>query len=251
MTGTTRVENVIEELNALNKTISGRKFPWRYWWGVFAAFSAPLVYLIVDDKETLSNENGIIALGIGVFSAMFYATLIVGVVHKFKTGNLEKKRHELLMSSMSKESDSLQDDLDKNFFITLVKINFKYIDKYYLQTQVQADKSFKLCVGAAVTGLAIIVSGLIMLYFDKTEVGNIAASAGVLGEFIASVFFYLYNKTVSKMADYHQKLVLTQNISLALKVADELPEKEKAEAKLKLVDYLSKDVNSLLVKNNH
>ena len=52
------------------------------------------------------------------------------------------------------------------------------------------------------------------------------------------------------MSDYHQKLVLTQNVSLALKIAEDLPEKEKCEAKLKLVDYLSKDVNPLIVKSN-
>ena len=48
----------------------------------------------------------------------------------------------------------------------------------------------------------------------------VVTAAGILSEFIAAVFFYLYNKTIQKMREYHQKLVLTQNISLALKISD-------------------------------
>ena len=48
------------------------------------------------------------------------------------------------------------------------------------------------------------------------------------------------------MADYHKKLVITQNISLALKITDELPEQSRAQSQVTLVEALTKDVNHLL-----
>ena len=36
----------------------------------------------------------------------------------------------------------------------------------------------------------------------------VTCASGVVTEFIASIFFYLYNKTVSSMSKYHNKLVL-------------------------------------------
>jgi hypothetical protein len=78
------------------------------------------------------------------------------------------------------------------------------------------------------------------------EAGYVATASGTLGEFIAAVFFYLYNRTITKMGEYHQKLVLTQNVSLALKISEELPEAEQVASRTKLIDYLSKDINLFL-----
>jgi len=91
-----------------------------------------------------------------------------------------------------------------------------------------------------------------MLFFRQTakDAGYVATSAGVLGEFIASVFFYLYNRTILKMGEYHQKLVLIQNVSLALKISEELPAAEQVVARSKLIDYLSKDINTFLTSGS-
>src|SRR5262249_42250996 len=130
-------------------------------------------------------------------------------------------------------------------------INFKYIDKYYYQTQVQANKSFLLSAAAAVVSLGVVIAGIAMLYradvgSAKQWAGVIATIAGVLGQFISAVFFYLYNTTIAKMSEYHQKLVLTQNLSLALKITEELQGDARVGAQLRLVDYLAADINAFL-----
>jgi hypothetical protein len=81
---------------------------------------------------------------------------------------------------------------------------------------------------------------------SATAAGTVSAAAGILGQFISAVFFYLYNQTVAKMADYHRKLVFTQNIGLALKISDGLPVEEKTRAQLALIETLSKDINQYL-----
>ncbi|WP_312901861.1 TRADD-N-associated membrane domain-containing protein [Chryseobacterium taichungense] len=145
-------------------------------------------------------------------------------------------------------TEELQENISENFFTKLVQINFKYLDQYYLQTQEQADKSFRLSSFAAISGLIIILIGILMMYSGKTEPAYVTTTAGLLSEFIASVFFYLYNRTILKMSQYHQKLVLTQNISLALKITDEMKEEQKNKALELLIDRLTIDVNKYLTE---
>ena len=145
----------------------------------------------------------------------------------------------------------LQESIDQDFFNTLVKINFKYIDKYYLQTQIQANKAFLMSAIAGFFGMIIIAAGIVQMYRGRLEPAYVTTAAGVISEFIAAVFFYLYNKTVLRMADYHRKLVLTQNVGLALRITQDMPEADRLQAQKQLVDRLSFDVNPLLGGSEH
>lgn len=144
----------------------------------------------------------------------------------------------------------LQDNLEDDFVTNLVKLNLKYIDQYYEQTQAHANKSFLLSLVVAVLGFAIIGIGIFMVFQGKTEPAYVTTAGGVISEFIAAVFFYLYNRTVIKMSEYHRKLVLTQNVSLALKISETLPKEEKVKAQQELVSRLSQDINAHLMQQD-
>ncbi|MFQ2239231.1 TRADD-N-associated membrane domain-containing protein [Aeromonas dhakensis] len=181
------------------------------------------------------------AIGMTVFTAAYLAF--------FMSVSLRQRLRDVDFQLAKHGAEELQESIEEDFFNKLVKINFKYLDQYYLQTQEQADKSFRLTLFACFIGLAIIVTGIVMMFLDKTEPAYVTTAAGILSEFIAAVFFYLYNKTVQKMSQYHHKLVITQNISLALKISQELPDTEKSAAQNKLIDKLTENVNSLLAKS--
>ena len=182
------------------------------------------------------------AIGMTVFMAAYLVFFMsFGVRQRLRDVDLQLAKHG---------TEELQESIEEDFFNKLVKINFKYLDQYDLQTQEQADKSFRLTLFSCSVGLAIIVTGIVMMFLDKTEPAYVTTGAGILSEFIAAVFFYLYNKTVQKMSQYHHKLVITQNISLALKISQELPDGEKSTAQIKLIDKLTENVNSLLAKSD-
>jgi hypothetical protein len=149
---------------------------------------------------------------------------------------------------LKKGAQELQESISQDFVTKLVQINFKYIDQYYEQTQIQAGKSFLLAAFASVTGLAVIVTGVVMMFRGLTEPAYVTAGAGVLSEFVAAVFFYLYNRTIEKMGEYHQKLVVTQNVSLALKITDDLQGEARITAQQNLIDRLTQDINAHLTK---
>jgi hypothetical protein len=159
---------------------------------------------------------------------------------------LERARYKLEYKIIEAKARQLQDKLGEDFFTRLVQINFKYLDQYYFQTHQQANKSFALSVGAAVVGLVIIAAGIVMMLAGRVDAARLTAASGVISQFIAAVFFYLYNRTVLKMGEYHKKLVLTQNIGIALKITDLLPAAEKAETQRALVGQLTFNINQFL-----
>lgn len=183
------------------------------------------------------------------FASICFTVFIAAYISFFLSMSFRQRLRDVDFQLAKHGAEELQESIQEDFFNKLVKINFKYLDQYYLQTQEQADKSFRLTLFACLIGLAIIVTGIVMMFMDKTEPAYVTTAAGIMSEFIAAVFFYLYNKTVQKMSQYHHKLVITQNISLALKITQELPNTEKSAAQNKLIEKLTENVNSLLAKS--
>lgn len=171
------------------------------------------------------------------------ASLYIGLWYEMKEGTLRRRILEY-------EADNTQDEVIEDIFENSIKISYKYLDQYYLQTREQAQRGFFVTVCVAVFGALLIFVGVVAMFLEKVQPSYITCASGVITEFIAAVFFYLYNKTVSSMSKYHNKLVLSQNVSIALKVADSLPPDEKAKTKNLIITELLKDINTYLVKND-
>jgi len=169
------------------------------------------------------------------------ATLIMACYLWITSAEDAEQQRETIRS----EIKTLQREVDKDVFRNLVELNYKYIDQYYDQTKRQADKSFRIALIAAIAGFAVMIAGVIMMLRGSAQPGYVSTAAGLISQFIAAVFFYLYNKTIIAMAGYHRKLVLTQNISLALRITEDLKDKQE-EARLQLIDRLSSNINALL-----
>lgn len=193
-----------------------------------------------DYSDWLHDRRLLFTFLLTILAATIFLSGLFAISQHVSQRNREK---ELLSQVATLGSEKIQDNLEENFFTNLVKINFKYIDKYYLQTQIQADKSFLIAVVSAIIAFVIIISGIVLMYFNKINSAYIATGAGVLSQFISAVFFYLYNKTIVKMGEYHEKLVLTQNISLALKITEQMPDIDKTKAQTLLIEQLTKDIN--------
>ena len=158
---------------------------------------------------------------------------------------MEMKESRLHRYVLEFEAESKED-----IFENSIKMSYKYLDQYYLQTREQAQRGFFVTVCVAIFGAILIGVGIGAMFLEKTEPSYVTCASGVITEFIAAIFFYLYNKTISSMSNYHNKLVLSQNISIALKVADTLPSDDKVKAKNTIIKELLKDINSYLIQND-
>jgi hypothetical protein len=151
------------------------------------------------------------------------------------------------ITSNAESSPVFSSGLKESYFDRIVSINLdnlsKYLTAYYNLVQLHTDKSFNAARVAGIMGFLLISAGLIVGYV-KTDapqpVTYIATGAGVFTEFIAGVFFYLYNRTVRQLKDYHDSLINVQNVFLAMTlVADTADPKLKADLVSQLLTFLT------------
>jgi len=246
------IDESVEVLKKRKEHLQQRidSFKFKPGWFVFIIVGSGLVgyaFSSISDYRHYDSITQIIDrrlsyIVLAAFMGVFMYGYIITLFRFSSQGRLRQIEYKLVQLG----AEELQEKIEENFFTKLVKINFKYLDQYYLQTQEQADKSFRLASSASITGLVIIAVGILMMFFGKTEPAYVTTAAGVISEFIAAVFFYLYNRTVLKMSQYHQKLVITQNISLALKISEDMETENKSKVQEMIVDRLTSDINKYL-----
>lgn len=129
-----------------------------------------------------------------------------------------------------------------SYFESLVRINVENLAAYYALVKVHTDNSYKVAIRICVCGFVLIIAGLIIGFVDFANahtVSYIASGSGVITEFISSIFFYLYNRTVRQMKEYHDSLLTVQNILLSFKLVDDThDEGEKAKIVSQMLAYL-------------
>jgi hypothetical protein len=209
----------------------------------FLITTGTFAFLYIRKYIVPDSGPGIFILGIICFILLCYP------VDYFWTLRLKKQEQKLEEEiGRYRNTEELKDKADPDeFFRQLVQINFTHIDGYYRQTQIQANKSFWISLICALSAFGIIIYGIYVINTTNQQFGYITTISGILSEFIAAVFFYLYNQTIRSMGLYHQKLVLTQNVGLAIKVAQDLEGADKSRAKDFIIQQLLKDINQQLV----
>ena len=186
----------------------------------------------------------------GLMISIVLGALIGCTVDIFINLSFEMNESSIRMRILEHESTNVKSTIEDDIFENSIKMSYKYLDQYYLQTREHAQRGFFVTVCVAVLGAVLIFIGIIAMFFEKVNPSYITCASGIITEFIAAIFFYLYNKTVSSMSKYHNKLVLSQNISIALKVADSLPTEDKVKTKNTIITELLKDINVYLVKSD-
>lgn len=199
------------------------------------------LFLFWDVYDDISFSSVVVSVVVGLVITGFVAAYL-GLYFEIQESVLRRKILEY-------EAENIKEDIKEDIFENAIKMSYKYLDQYYLQTREQAQRGFLVTVCVAIFGAALIGVGIVTMFLELTQPSIITCAAGVITEFIAAVFFYLYNRTVSSMSKYHNKLVLSQNISIALKIADSLPEQDKVKTKDLMVAELLKNINSYLVKD--
>lgn len=210
---------------------------------VFSAFSIFIcIYILMFVTDIVNFKELLISIffGVVVILGMFlyYTISKIGINDKINFIKFQLQTQEIILSD------------DENIYSKSIKMSYTYLNKYYAQTQEQASKGFFVTVIISLFGAVIIILGILSMYFGITEPAYITVATGALTEIISSVFFYLYNKTITSMSKYHDKLVLSQNVAYALEIVDTISDNEKDEAKKELMRELVKDINLHLQKSD-
>lgn len=226
---------------------TGKKRKYSIIAGLFTIIATLTSFLETIDAVLVDKYKGtileiIFALTLSFIMGLIMASIVSSIIESY-INSISRKVFEY-------EIDNIQDKVKNDIFENLIKLSYKYLDQYYLQTRKQAQKGFWITVCVSVFGAILIGIGIVALYLGNTEPSHVTCASGVITEFIAAIFFWLYNKTIIGMSKYPNKLVLSHNISIALKVADSLPDTDKAESKKIIISELLKDINTYLIKSD-
>ena len=134
---------------------------------------------------------------------------------------------------------------EPSYIDSLVAINIENLAEYYSMIRNQTDNSYRASLVAGIVGFGLLAAGTILGVSRgeeaQTQVGAyIAAASGVITEFIAGVFFFLYNRTVTELRGYHESLLSMQSTLLSLKLIDSVEDDTRnADMKAQMIWYLA------------
>lgn len=224
----------------LEKFQNGKK--WKY--ALIAGAVSGIIFLLLDFTILILTEEYSTYKIIGLVGVTI---LVMILAYIYAYCYLDMQENSIRRRMLEYETGDIQESVQNDVFENSIKMSYKYLDQYYLQIRDQAQKGFFVTVCVSVFGAILIGVGIVLMFMDITNPSYITCASGVITEFIATIFFYMYNKTVTSMSKYHNKLVLSHNISIALKVADTLPEEDKVKSKNLIISELLKDMNSHLI----
>jgi hypothetical protein len=148
----------------------------------------------------------------------------------------------LSRKSINEKLSTKPSSAEDTYFDNLVKINVENLAAYYELVKIQTDKRFRASLTIAYFGASLLLIGLAVGFFRDSSASTItyiSTGAGVLTEFIAGVFFWLYSRTVSQLHGYHDSLISVQNILLSFKlVSDTRDPKERSQMVSQMCTFL-------------
>ena len=122
-----------------------------------------------------------------------------------------------------------QKEEQDTYFDRLVRINLDNLADYYVLVKEHTHKSFNTSIVTGLIGFGLIAVGLLAGFImgsDTNYTAYISTGSGIIIEFIAGVFFYLYNKTTRQLKEYHDSLLNVQNILLSFKLVEDIDEEK-------------------------
>ena len=170
------------------------------------------------------------------------------------TGQLQKKAKDC-EDLKKKYIQVLADANEEDVFKSLLLLNIITCDGYTTQTQLQAQQSFRLSKWVAIVGFVLMVGGVIagissqMISEKHLEIVYLSSAIGLITEFIAGIFFYLYNKTIRQMNLFHDQLQIQQKIAMSLFLNGLVKDTDKRDAdRLEIIKSLFLTLQSVQLK---
>lgn len=205
-----------------------------------------------------------VEIGVGILLSLLLGAIVFFVLYVKNNADLENLQWKVSINKIeeatnnfkqqtlempnkkSKNKDTIIHKQNEDPLDSLFKTNHRYFIAYNELTKKQADKSFWLAVFSSVIGFLLIAVGIILLLANQTNPTYVTTVCGVLIEIISTVFLYFHTNTIKNMSKYHNKLLLSQNISIALKITDMLPSNIQNSTRVKLAEQIVSNINKYI-----
>jgi hypothetical protein len=143
---------------------------------------------------------------------------------------------EIELKPIRKEREEIRQRIEQGStpnVLNTIQLGLNQITEYYTINKSQARNSFSFAVFAVVMGLLTLIGGIWLFYFGKTQNIGLAALSGIGGlllQFIGGASFYIYNKSLSQLNYFYDKLVRMQDTMLSIQLCSQLENAERRSA---------------------
>ena len=170
------------------------------------------------------------------------ATLLFLTILSYTSIKITKGGIALELNEIKRERENIKERIshapEVDIFDT-VQLGLNQLTEYYTINKSQARNSFRFSIFAIVLGLITIVGGIWIFYFRDTpnlQLATISSISGTLIESIGALYFFIYKKSLEQLNYFYDKLIETQNIMLAVTLAERMEnEEKKAEIREKII----------------
>ena len=172
--------------------------------------------------------------------------------------NIDKKIDKNHGKSRNRTESSNNDDTEDDafFFEEDKNFNAKKDSLKYLKQQIHTDTLFKkvsfyLAVIMAITGTTILFGGSIACFFLKNDLAWIIAFSGALTDVIATVFFWLINKTAKEVRLNNQQLERIEDFFAGVNLIERIEDQETKDKTYQETVYKLIETKSPIVKSSN
>ncbi len=134
--------------------------------------------------------------------------------------NKESKNIQIEIDQVVK---NIQDQSDYDVFKLLYK-NVRESTEYYIISKRQANKSFTLAIISCFLGVIIYICGFLIVAILDKDITLFTTISGTVVELIAGLSFWVYNKCVKQLSEYHKRLSSTEKYLTSIQMADKMSE---------------------------
>lgn len=122
----------------------------------------------------------------------------------------------------------IQEQPDYDVFKLLYK-NVRESTEYYVISKRQANKSFTLAIISCFLGVIIYICGFLIVAILDKDITIFTTISGTVVELIAGLSFWVYNKSIKQLSEYHKRLNSTEKYLTSIQIADKMSESSKEE----------------------
>ena len=167
-------------------------------------------------------------INLDIFSMI--ATILTGICGLFILTNMVfrflKNENTNIKEEIENVVKDIQNQPDYDVFKLLYK-NVRESTEYYIISKRQANKSFILATVSCVLGVFIYICGFLIVAFLDKNITILTTISGTVVELIAGLSFWMYNKSLKQLNEYHRRLSSTEKYLTAIQMADKLKSSEK------------------------
>lgn len=163
-------------------------------------------------------------------------TLVAGTVaganfsiHKFAKAEIKDIANEM-KEIRDKEYDSILD---------LIKNNTKEMKEYYIINKRHATMSFYAALFVSFLGFLLFALGI--AFQEKDNLLIFSTIAGTIVELISGLFFWLYNKSITQLNIFHERLSNSEKFLTAIELVEKVSDAEKDNTYKELIRMIFKE----------